>query len=259
MPVRSTSLTRIGNAGRHSSARHLAAIFLSGLLSTVTACGSAIAQPTPSLATDEATSFGAHIDAASRRFRIPATWIRHVMRVESAHDMRAVSSAGAMGLMQIMPETWLELRARYGLGDDPFDPRDNILAGTAYLREMYDRYGNVSAMLAAYNAGPKRYDEFLAGTRALPAETRAYVGTIAPLLGAEPPAFTTVSVPADPLAWMSAPLFVMRSDGAQRATDMHRDGQADDVANAHGAQVSDALSTRSPGLFVTRSSDEGRQ
>jgi hypothetical protein len=106
-----------------------------------------------------------------------------VLRVESAGDVRAISSAGAMGLMQVMPDTWAGLRSRHGLGRDPYDPRDNILAGTAYLREMWDRYGNVAAMLAAYNAGPGRYDEHLATGRTLPAETRAYVATLAPVLG----------------------------------------------------------------------------
>ena len=74
--------------------------------------------------------------------------------------LRAVSPAGALGLMQIMPDTWAELRARYRLGRDPFDPRDNIIAGTAYLREMWDRYGNVAAMLAAYNAGPGAVEQY---------------------------------------------------------------------------------------------------
>src|SRR5690606_28024300 len=129
----------------------------------------------------------------------------------------AISSAGAMGLMQVMPATWTELRARYRLGRDPYDPRDNILAGAAYLREMWDRYGNVAAMLAAYNAGPARYDEYLATGRTLPAATRAYVATLVPVLGgrlaSEPPA------PASPAPpdWREAPLFVMRSGGTQGA------------------------------------------
>ena len=78
------------------------------------------------------------------------------------------------------------LRERYGLGPDPFEPRDNILAGAAYLREMYDRYGDLGAMLAAYNAGPDRADAYIASGRPLPAETRAYVATIASALGAGP-------------------------------------------------------------------------
>src|SRR3546814_10072998 len=69
-------------------------------------------------------------------------WIRAVMRVESRGDARAISPKGAIGLMQVMPATWTEMRTRYALGPDPYDPRDNILAGAAYLREMHDRYGS---------------------------------------------------------------------------------------------------------------------
>ena len=75
------------------------------------------------------------------------------MQAESGGDARALSPKGAMGLMQIMPGTWAELRLRYGLGADPYDPHDNITAGAAYLREMHDRYGE-PGFLAAYNAGP---------------------------------------------------------------------------------------------------------
>ena len=92
-----------------------------------------------------------------------------------------------MGLMQIMPKTWNELRRRYGLGHDPWQPRANILAGAAYLREMHDRYGSMAAMLAAYNAGPRRYDAHLASGRALPAETVAYVAKIAAMIDGKVP------------------------------------------------------------------------
>ena len=77
------------------------------------------------------------------------------MRAESFGDVRAMSPKGAMGLMQIMPETWAALRSRYGLGADPYDAHDNIMAGAAYLRELHDRYGT-PGFLAAYNAGPAR-------------------------------------------------------------------------------------------------------
>ncbi|MFX4802016.1 lytic transglycosylase domain-containing protein, partial [Acinetobacter baumannii] len=63
------------------------------------------------------------------------------MRTESAGRIGAVSTAGAMGLMQLMPGTWARQRARFGLGADPFDPRDNIIAGASYLRELFDSYG----------------------------------------------------------------------------------------------------------------------
>jgi hypothetical protein len=128
------------------------------------------------------TIHAAEIAAASQRFGIPEAWIRAVMRAESAGDRHAVSHRGAMGLMQVMPATWAGLRTQHGLGADPFAPQDNILAGTAYLREMLDRFGSVPLMLAAYNAGPRRVEAHLSTGQPLPAETRAYVATLAPLL-----------------------------------------------------------------------------
>jgi Transglycosylase SLT domain len=86
-----------------------------------------------------------------------------------------------MGLMQIMPKTWADLRARHGLGADSYDPHDNILAGAAYIRELSDRYG-APGFLTAYNAGPGRYERHLATGRPLPAETQAYVATLAPMI-----------------------------------------------------------------------------
>lgn len=123
------------------------------------------------------------IAEASVRFGIPVAWIERVMRAESGGRTTLggrpiVSRAGAMGLMQLMPGTWAEMRAAHGLGDDPHDPRDNILAGTAYLRRMYDRFG-YPGMFAAYNAGPARYADHLARGRALPQETRAYLANVA--------------------------------------------------------------------------------
>jgi len=124
------------------------------------------------------------IAEASLRFGIPVVWIERVMRAESGGRTTLggrpiVSRAGAMGLMQLMPGTWAEMRRRHGLGDDPHDPRDNILAGTAYLRAMYDRFG-YPGMFAAYNAGPARYASHLANGRPLPAETRAYLVAVSP-------------------------------------------------------------------------------
>jgi soluble lytic murein transglycosylase-like protein len=116
---------------------------------------------------------------ASQRFGVPVAWIERVMQAESGgrtmlNGRPIVSRAGAMGLMQLMPATWNEMRSALGLGADPFDPRDNVLAGTAYLRRMYDRFG-YPGMFAAYNAGPGRYAAYLAGRQALPGETKAYL------------------------------------------------------------------------------------
>lgn len=123
--------------------------------------------------------WGPYIAEASRRYDVPELWIREVMRVESGGRPLALSHAGAMGLMQVMPATYAELAERHGLGPDPYHPRDNILAGTAYIREMYDRFGS-PGFLAAYNGGPGTLDTYLAGRRGLPDETRRYVAMIAP-------------------------------------------------------------------------------
>jgi soluble lytic murein transglycosylase-like protein len=97
--------------------------------------------------------WGPWIRDASRRFDVPDLWIREVMRQESGGRPGATSRVGAMGLMQVMPGTYRELAQRYNLGPDPYHPYDNLQAGAAYLREMYQLYGN-PAFLAAYNAGP---------------------------------------------------------------------------------------------------------
>jgi hypothetical protein len=133
--------------------------------------------------------WGPYITEAAYRFRVPPQWVRAVMAQESggrlydASGGLTTSPVGAMGLMQVMPATYDMLRQRYGLGGDPYDPHNNILAGTAYIREMYDRYG-APGFLAAYNAGPARVDAALADGAALPEETVNYVAAITPRLGA---------------------------------------------------------------------------
>jgi soluble lytic murein transglycosylase-like protein len=122
------------------------------------------------------------IAEAARRFPVPETWIRAVMAAESGGrtelDGKPITSpAGAIGPMQVMPETYAEMRRRYGLGPDPYDPKNNILAGTAYLAELYRRFGS-TGMFAAYNAGPDRYQQFLDSGQPLPAETKAYLATL---------------------------------------------------------------------------------
>jgi len=154
------------------------------------------------------------VDEAARRFSIPQAWIYAVVRVESAGNPHAVSQKGAAGLMQLMPATWSVLRVRYGLGDDIFDVRDNILAGAAYLREMHDRYGS-PGFLAAYNAGPGRYEEYRSAGRPLPAETIAYVTRLAPLVAGSAAAAAPIAVP-DPRAWTRAALFAGHAEASDR-------------------------------------------
>ena len=131
---------------------------------------------------DQVERWRPYIAEAAARFGIPAQWIERVIRAESGGktmlDGRPITSrAGAMGLMQLMPSTWAQMRAELGLGGNPHDPRDNILAGTAYLRLMYDRFG-YPGLFAAYNAGPARYVAYLATGRTLPEETRAYLVSV---------------------------------------------------------------------------------
>jgi len=153
-----------------------------------------------------ATRIEDFVKEASQRFAIPASWIRAVMRAESFGDSRALSPKGAMGLMQIMPDTWSELRSRYHLGADPYDPRDNIIAGAAYLRELHDRYGE-GGFLAAYNAGPRRYEDHLTAGRPLPSETVVYMAAVGSLIGVQSDHADDVGA-AFASSWTSAPLFV---------------------------------------------------
>ena len=196
----------------------------------------ALPRPVPEPAAAQRVDIAAHVTEASQRFGIPEHWIRAVMRAESAGNARAVSSAGAMGLMQVMPDTWAGLRMRHRLGRDPYDPRDNILAGTAYLREMFDRYGNVAAMLAAYNAGPGRYDEYLATGRRLPAETRAYVAALVPILGGFAPSDAPSRQQPQPPDWRAAPLFVMRPGDGEAAEKAQSDVSSEAIFVADASE-----------------------
>ena len=142
--------------------------------------------------------WGPYIREAAGRFHVPEQWVRAVMRQESGghqylNGRPTTSPAGAMGLMQVMPNTYEGLRQRYGLGPDPYDPHENIMAGTAYIREMYDRFG-APTFLAAYNAGPSRVDDYLAGGAPLPAETENYLASVTPQLGGSVPGAAPVAV-----------------------------------------------------------------
>ena len=123
------------------------------------------------------------ITEASRRFNVPQPWIRAVLVTESGGRTMAgenqplVSSAGAMGLMQLMPDTYNDMRARYRLGADPQDPHDDVFAGAAFLRRLFLTYG-YPAMFAAYNDGPGNLEDRLLRGDLLPEETRRYAADI---------------------------------------------------------------------------------
>lgn len=194
--------------------------------------------------------YASHVAEAVQWFGIPEAWIWAVMRVESNGDARAVSPAGAMGLMQIMPATWANLHARYRLGSDPFDVRDNIMAGAGYLRQLHDRYGNATAMLAAYNAGPGRYDDHLSRGRPLPSETRAYLAKLGSITGGSGDIQLAGAPRSDPFAWRRAALFAVRSDAASATEDEAADNLPERVPSDRSAVSTNAVSAASAGLFV---------
>lgn len=197
--------------------------------------------------THMSNQFGVFVDEASERFSVPVNWIGSVINVESAGEVHARSPKGAMGLMQIMPATWAELRERYNLGSDPYDSRDNILAGTAYLRELLDRYGS-PGVFAAYNAGPARYEEHLAGG-SLPNETRAYVAKLATLLGIELRATWTTSRQLS----TAATLFVARSDLMKTRDRLPALIPSSGATTAISMHEVSRMVPRSIGVFVPRS------
>ena len=243
--------------GGRITLRRAALLLLSGLILAAPGASPAGAQQASAERPSRSDPYGAFITEAAQRFGVPEAWIRAVMRVESAGDVRAVSSAGAMGLMQIMPATWAELRVRHRLGSNPYDPRDNILAGAAYLRDMHDRYGS-PGFLAAYNAGPGRYEEYLAG-RPLPAETRAYVTTLAPIVGGGELAGPVVVAAADPLAWTRAPLFVVQSAGSGPAAPTQSEGAPGNSTASAPERDQGPAASRTDGLFVARNVAGGPQ
>jgi hypothetical protein len=201
--------------------------------------------------------FAAFVAEASQRFGIPAAWIRAVMHAESFGDVRAISPKGAIGLMQIMPETWAGLRRRYHLGADPYNAHDNIIAGAAYLRELHDRYG-IPGFLAAYNAGPARWEDHLATGRPLPAETRAYLARLAPIIGGRT-ADDTVILAAVVKSWTEASLFPARAARLPSDTLPAPTPRSPQPSTDRPAQDWTGLAPQSDGLFVARSNRERSQ
>ncbi len=248
-PVKPPAARSVGMPRRWCRSRSLVWVSVAAVLVAVDAV--AAAEPVATQQRNVATAadpITAVLAEASQRFGIPASWIRAVMQVESFGDVRALSPKGAMGLMQIMPEAWVALRSRYGLGADPFDAHDNILAGAAYLRELLDRYGS-PGFLAAYNAGPAHYEDHLATGRALPAETQAYVAALAPVIGGGTIDDATV-VNAVVRSWTEAPLFVVSAESTAAKSSASSDPRSGQRSTDGPAQDWTGLAPQSPGLFI---------
>ena len=232
------------------------AVSMAVILASLSSCAQSTATSHISHAT-AATRLAAIIAEASRRYGIPAAWIRAIVHAESVGDAHVTSPKGAMGLMQIMPDTWAELRRRYHLGDDPYDPHDNIMAGVAYLRDLRDRYGN-PGFLAAYNAGPARWEDHLATGRPLPAETRAYLARLIPIISGRTRinvALSTSVAHSPPAASLSVGDMLSASDDKASGSR----GQRHDQSQAGSAQDWTGLAPTSDGLFIAMPSERSLQ
>jgi hypothetical protein len=224
------------------------------------AIGSARAEPAmsaPPTTSSTRFPFAAFIAEASQRFAIPSNWIRAVIWIESGARAYAVSPKGAMGLMQIMPKTYAGLRTRYHLGPNPYDPRDNILAGVAYLREMQDRFGS-PGFLAAYNAGPDRYERHLATGGPLPLETQDYVAMLMPMIEGRR-AESKRAAAFNLFGWLHSALFVRHVSVAPSADRTSVRSLADQSPIVRRVVDLSALAPRSDGLFVRLADRAGSQ
>ncbi|WP_430244248.1 lytic transglycosylase domain-containing protein [Neorhizobium sp. DAR64861/K0K2] len=255
-------LMAFGDGSAHAAVSAITAMFVAVIMIVTQPC-IALADPLKTNAvSDRAVAvappsdpWAKHITEAARRFAISERWIRAVMQAESDHDPLAVSPKGAMGLMQIMPETWMELRTRYHLGADPYQPRDNILAGAAYLAELHDLYGS-PGFLAAYNAGPGRYEKHLVTGDPLPAETVNYIAKVMSLIDGDTALGKRTVVQPSRSSWSIAPLFVARSltgDSDDNKTANPPSGRPFDE---HAIVDLSALAPPSDGLFVRRNVEQ---
>ncbi len=248
------------------SLRSLRTLRLSALLATM---GMLAARPDFALAGPEPLPIGRPspptstrqemIAEASRRYGVPASWIAEVMAVESRGHANALSPKGAIGLMQVMPGTYADMRARYGLGADPWDPHDNVLAGAAYLRLLYERYG-APGFLVAYNAGPGRWDDYRLRGRQLPSETVAYLARLGPVVGGSVLPMPTLAGTEAPRSPLASPLFVRLASIAtptQTAVDRARIVQIID-ANASVVERADSVFVARPRTADAPSSGQSK-
>ncbi|WP_244426348.1 lytic transglycosylase domain-containing protein [Rhizobium sp. PDO1-076] len=250
------------DGGTHAAVPTITAMFVAVILSVTQPCVASADPLKYDALSDRAVTvappsdlWAMHITDAARRFAISERWIGAVMQAESDHDPLAVSPKGAMGLMQIMPATWMELSTRYQLGGDPYQPRDNIFAGAAYLAELHDLYGS-PGFLAAYNAGPGRYEKHLVSDEPLPAETVDYVAKIMSLIDGDKAAPKgTVVHPSRP-SWSIAPLFVARSLAGNSDDNKTVNRPSDRSSSARTIVDLSALAPPSDGLFVRRNIEQ---
>lgn len=153
----------------------LAITFAFGLLPPAAAQGPAADEPTPAAAAGRGESICLMVEAAARANALPVDFFARVIWQESRFQPEVVgpktrSGERAQGIAQFMPGTAAERRLL-----DPFNPVEALPKSAEFLADLRDQFGNLGLAAAAYNAGPRRVRDFIAGTRSLPAETRNYV------------------------------------------------------------------------------------
>lgn len=250
---RAPSWTAASSPARGRFARRVLVVVAASAIATCVSIretgGEPLSPGHPSSSVDD--PLNGFIAEASERFGLPTAWIRAIVRHGRDGSARVARRKGAVGLMQLMPETWAELRPRYALGDDQFDPRDSILAGTAHLREMYDRY-RLKEFFAAYYMGPTRYDEHLKSGLPLPADVQTFVAVLAPLI--EPGLKDVVGSPdrANVASWRKSPLFVVRSKRSSSDNPSAASAPTERSTSSQSTTDRQAFAPHSNGLFVRR-------
>ncbi|HRQ82687.1 MAG TPA: transglycosylase SLT domain-containing protein, partial [Azospirillaceae bacterium] len=167
------------------------------------------------------------ISRLAAQYGVPADFVRRIMQQESGGRSDLVSSAGAVGAMQVLPRTFSEVAKRYGIAGTVNDPAANLEAGVAYLSEQLRAFG--SQDLAAYNAGPGRVRQYLDAARPLPTETRNYMSAVAGGAGVTPGAGLRQA--AD-----DADLYARALDRLRGANDNARISEA-----GHGRSIEDTV------------------
>ncbi|MFT8657290.1 MAG: lytic transglycosylase domain-containing protein [Acetobacter papayae] len=214
-----------------TTARLWARLFILAALATLSACAGPRRTYAPPVSSDNALNqWTPYVQEASRRFTIPQAWIRAIMRQESGghqylHGHLTRSIHGAVGLMQIKPDTYAELAGRYHLGSDPYDPHDNIMAGSGYIHELYNRFGSPD-FAGAYSCGPQCMSNHRTRGTPLPSYAVAYLAAVSPHLNDPVPGDNTQIAQA-----VAAAEAQNWSDSDHPQSDALNDAQADTVAS----------------------------
>ena len=246
-----SSLTAASTAARCRSFWTMLAVVMTVAITTCATIRESRCEPQSETSLSAADHLDGITAEASERFGIPAAWIRAIVRVEISRNAHTPSRKDGVGLSQLSPERWTELRHRYALGTNPSDLRDSILAGTAHLREMYDRYGSKD-FLATYIMGPTSYDEHMKSDAPLPEETQAVVADLGRLIELGLKDVVGSTTRAKVISWRKAPLFVAQTERSSSDKALAAGVPTERSAKSQTSADGSALVPRADGLFARR-------